>query len=80
MLERVRRWQPERPILVVGDGSYAATILVQRCQRLHRPVQLVSRLRLDAQLYEPPGPRPRANAGPNRRKAPSNPPSPNVSG
>lgn len=22
MLERVRRWQPERPILVVGDGSY----------------------------------------------------------
>ena len=73
MLERVRRWQPERAILVVGDGSYAATILVQRCQRLHRPVQLVSRLRLDAQLYKPPGRSARANADPNRRKAPSNP-------
>jgi len=68
MLERVRRWQPERPILVVGDGSYAATILVQRCQRLHRPVQLVSRLRLDAQLYEPPGPQPKSKRGPKPQK------------
>ena len=68
MLERVRRWQPERPILVVGDGSYAATVLVQRCQRLHRPVQLVSPLPLDAQPYDPPGPQPKSKSGPKPKK------------
>ncbi len=68
MLERTRRWHPERPILVVGDGSYAATILVQRCQRLQRPVQLVSRLRLDAQLYYPPEPQPTSKRGPKPKK------------
>jgi hypothetical protein len=76
MLERFRRWQPERPILVVGDGSYAATILVQRCPRLHRPVQLVSRLRLDAQLYEPPGPQPKSKRGPKPQKGAKQPTSP----
>jgi hypothetical protein len=68
MLERVRRWQPERTILVVGDGSYAATTLVQRCQRLQRPVQLVSRLRLDAQLYDPPPSQPKSKRGPKPQK------------
>jgi hypothetical protein len=68
MLERVRRWQPERTLLVVGDGSYAATVLVQRCQRLRRPVHLVSRLRLDAQLYDPPGPQPKSKRGPKPKK------------
>jgi hypothetical protein len=68
MLERVRRWQPERTILVVGDGSYAATTLVQRCQRLQRPVQLVSRLRLDAQLYDPPPPQVKSKRGPKPQK------------
>jgi len=68
MIERVRRWQPSREILVVGDGSYAATILVQRCQRLKRPVKLISRLRLDAQLYDRPGPQPKSKRGPKPQK------------
>ena len=37
MIDKVRRWQPEREIMLVGDGSYAAIVLVQRCQRLKNP-------------------------------------------
>ncbi len=68
MIQKVRRWQPEREILLVGDGSYAAVVLVQRCQRLKRPVKLVSRLRLDARLFDPPGPRPKGKPGPEPKK------------
>ncbi|MEA3340393.1 MAG: hypothetical protein U9R15_10545, partial [Chloroflexota bacterium] len=41
---------------LVGDGSYAAVALVQYCQRRKQPVKLVSRLRLDARLFDFPGP------------------------
>jgi hypothetical protein len=67
-VEQVRRWQPEREIVVVGDGSYAAVPLVLHCQQLKKPVVLVSRLRLDAVLYDPPGPRPKGKRGPKPKK------------
>jgi hypothetical protein len=68
MIEKVRTWQPDREIALVGDGSYAAVILVQRCQRLRRPVKLVSRLRLDACLHDFPGPQPKGKRGPKPKK------------
>jgi hypothetical protein len=68
MIQKVRRWHPEREIILVGDGSYAAVALVQRCQRLKRPVKLVSRLRLDARLFDPPGPQPKSKRGPKPKK------------
>lgn len=68
MIRKVRRWQPDREIVLVGDGSYAAVVLVQRCQRLKQPVKLVSRLRLDARLFDPPGPRPQGKRGPHPKK------------
>jgi hypothetical protein len=68
LIDRLRRWQPDREIIVVGDGSYAAVSLVQRCQRLQRPVKLVSRLRLDAVLHDPPRPQPRSKRGPKPKK------------
>jgi hypothetical protein len=68
LIPRVRRWQPEREIILVGDGTYAAVALVQRCQRLQRPVKLVSRLRLDAALYDPPGPQPKSKRGAKPKK------------
>jgi len=68
LVERVRRWQPERTIHVIGDGGYAAIELVQRCQQLKSPARLVSRLRLDAQLYDQPGPRPKGKRGPKPKK------------
>jgi hypothetical protein len=65
----VRRWQPEREIVVIGDGAYAAINLIQRCQQLPQPVKLVSRLRLDAQLYDaPPLEKPKGSRGPKPKK------------
>ena len=68
MIEKVQTWQSDREIALVGDGSYAAVILVQRCQRLRRPVRLVSRLRLDACLHDFPGPQPKDKRGPKPKK------------
>jgi hypothetical protein len=68
MIRKVRRWQPEREIVLVGDGSYAAVPLVQYCQQLEQPVKLVSRLRLDARLYDLPGPHPESKRGPKPKK------------
>jgi len=68
MIDKVRRWQPERDITLVGDGSYAAIALVQRCQRLKKCVKLVSRLRLDARLFNFPAPQPKSKRGPKPKK------------
>src|SRR5215203_7232853 len=53
----VRRWHPERKIVAVADGTYAALELLDRCRRLSNPITFITRLRLDAALYEPPPPR-----------------------
>lgn len=68
MIDKVRRWQPDREIVLVGDGSYAAVALGHRCRRLKKPVKLVSRLRLDARLYDFPGPQPKSKRGPKPKK------------
>ena len=68
MIDKVRRWQPDREITLVGDGSYAAIVLVQRCQRLKKRVKLVSRLRLDARLFDFPAPQPKSKRGPKPKK------------
>ena len=68
MVRKVRRWQPGREIVLVGDGSYAAATLVQYCQRRKQPVKLVSRLRLDARLFDFPGPQPKSKRGPKPKK------------
>ena len=68
MIGKVRRWHPEREIILVGDGSYAAIVLVQRCQRLKKRVSLVSRLRLDARLFDFPAPQPKSKRGPKPKK------------
>jgi hypothetical protein len=53
---------------VVGENSYAVLDLLHACQQLANPVTLVTRLRLDAALYEPAPPfagigRPRKKGG-----------------
>ena len=53
MLLQVRRWYPEREIVAVADRAYASLKLLDRCRRLRRPIAFVTRLRLDAALYEP---------------------------
>lgn len=53
MIFQLRRWLPGRPLVIIGDSSYAALELLAACQRLLEPVTFVTRLRLDAALYEP---------------------------
>ncbi len=53
----VRRWYPGREIVAVADRAYASLKLLDRCRKLSDPITFVTRLRLDAALYEPAPPR-----------------------
>lgn len=65
MLLLVRRWQPHHQIVCVADGGYASLKLLDRCRRLEKPITFITRLRLDAALYEPAAPRqPKQNGRP----------------
>lgn len=64
MICQLRRWLPHRPLVVVADRAYAALELLAACQALS--VTVVTRLRLDAALYDPAPPY--AGLGRPRRK------------
>jgi hypothetical protein len=68
MIVVVRRWFPHRAIVLVVDGALAAVKEGLRCCRLPVPVTYVSRLRLDAALYDPPLPAPAGKRGPKAKK------------
>jgi len=68
MLLVLRRWYPEREIVAVADGAYASLKLLDRCRRLRRPIAFITRLRLDAALYEPAPPRRQGQIGRPRIK------------
>lgn len=51
MLKVLRRWQPARELVVVGDNAYAALDFLDAVQRLG--ITVIARLRLDAALYDP---------------------------
>jgi hypothetical protein len=65
MIGQVRRWLPERAVVVVMDSTYAVLELLAHGPRLDPAVTLVTRLRLDAALYDPAPPR-----GPHTKGAP----------
>jgi hypothetical protein len=68
MITQVRRWLPDRMLVVAADSSYAAIELLAACASLPRPVTLVTRLRLDAALYDPAPPRKKGQKGAPRKK------------
>jgi hypothetical protein len=68
MIGAVRRWLPERAMVLVVDGGLAAVKLGLRCAGYAHPVTYVSRLRLDAVLHAPPGPQPKSKRGPKPKK------------
>jgi len=68
MLGQVRRWLPERQIVVTADSSYAVLELLAAAAALSQPVTIVTRLRLDAALYEPAPPREKGKKGAPRKK------------
>ena len=54
LVRQVHRWLPDRPLVLVADSSYAALDLLAAL----RPIAtVVTRLRLDAQLFAPAPPR-----------------------
>ena len=57
MILQLRRWLPHRTLVIVADSSYAVMDLLHFCQSMTRPVTFITRLRLDAALYEPAPPR-----------------------
>jgi DDE superfamily endonuclease len=57
MLLLVRRWYPQRQIVAVADRAYASLKLLERCRKLSNPITFITRLRMDAALYEPAPPR-----------------------
>jgi len=67
----VRRWVPERELVLVGDGGFAATGLGHTCRRLQ--VRFVSRLLLTAQLYDAVPPQPKGKPGVKPKKGPRQP-------
>jgi DDE superfamily endonuclease len=68
MMKQTRRWLPGRLLVFVVDGGFAAVALAQAC--VVSQVTLVSRLRLDAALYHPPGPPPPGKRGRKPTKGP----------
>jgi hypothetical protein len=68
--KQARRWLPGRKIVLVADSSYAALELLDSLAHLPEPVHVVTRLRLDAALYEPvPERNPAARGRPRRKGA-----------
>jgi hypothetical protein len=53
LVYQVRHWLPNRVLIFVADSSYAALDFLHACQALPKPVTVITRLRLDAALYEP---------------------------
>lgn len=54
LVRLVRWWLPDRDLVIVGDGTYAANDFASYLQHFKRPVTLVSRFYLDAALYAEP--------------------------
>lgn len=52
MIKQLCRWLPERTLVVVADGSYAVLDFLAAMIRLSHVI-VITRLRLDAALYEP---------------------------
>jgi hypothetical protein len=53
VLLQVKRWLPERKLVVVMDASFAAIDFLWQVAKLANPITLIARFRLDAALYEP---------------------------
>src|SRR5215212_9455142 len=68
MIRQVRRWLPDRTLVVVADSTYAVLELLADAARQPQPVTMVTRLRLDAALYDPAPPREPGTKGRPRLK------------
>jgi hypothetical protein len=67
MTLQVKRWLPRRELVIVGDSSFACLELLSAFSQTPS-VSMITRLRLDAALYEPAPPRTSATMGRPRLK------------
>ena len=67
IIRLVRRWLPDREVVFVADSSFVALEWLDQVVRLSR-VSVITRLRLDAALYDPPPPRAPRQTGRPRLK------------
>jgi hypothetical protein len=68
MIRQLRRWLPDRYLVVVADNSYAVLELLACAAGLRQPVTVITRLRLDAALYDPASARQSGTNGRPRKK------------
>lgn len=69
VISLVARWLPERALVFVTDSSFAVVVLLDRVTQL-KNVSLITRLRMDAQLYDfAPERQPGQKGRPRRRGA-----------
>jgi hypothetical protein len=68
IVKQLRRWLPGRALVVVADSTYAVLELLAACAGLAEPVTVVTRLRLDAALYDPAPARQPGTRGAPRKK------------
>jgi len=68
MIMQLRRWLPDRQLVVVADSEFAAILWLFRLTRLPGQLCLIVRLRLDAALYQPAPKRTAGTKGRPRKK------------
>ena len=68
MVLQLRRWLPNRQLVIVADSSFAAIVWLFELSQLPGPLCLIVRFRLDAALYEPAPPRRPGQRGAPRKK------------
>lgn len=67
MAKQVRRWMPNRTLVVVADSSFATFKFLWALRQIPQAVYVVTRLRLDAELFQPAPPRrPRQKGRPRK--------------
>jgi len=64
---QARHWLPKRFLVVVADSSFAVIELLWQLRQLKNPVCMITRLRLDAALYEPAKVKPGAKGRPRKK-------------
>ena len=68
LLLHLRRWLPERPVVVLADSQFAVIAWLVRLAHGPARLCLIVRLRLDAALYQPAPPRIAGTSGRPRKK------------
>jgi hypothetical protein len=71
LIRLLRRWQPDRELILVGASAFAVARLGHPCRQLG--VRLVSRLLLNAQLDDPVPPQPKGKPGVKPKQGPRQP-------